>query len=98
MDTLVGQPTLAQTSGVQTIGAANPCVLYGLLVGSVGTSQAISLWTQTATVTGIPVVASLVGAANTYYQVNGYFKKGITYSIPMDSPSVTFFWNPYPTS
>lgn len=90
----IGSPTVATASGLQTLGAANPCVLGGILVGSVATSQAINLWTQTSVTTGIVVCSSLVLAANTYTPINGYFKKGITYAVSNDTVNVTFFWVP----
>ena len=91
-----GAPTRAVVSGVQTLGAANPCFLAGILVGSVATAQAINLWTQTATTTGIPVCSSLVIAANTYLPLNAYFQKGIVYAVSNDAVAATFFWQPAP--
>ena len=91
-----GAPTRVVASGLQTLGAANPCFLAGILVGSVATSQAINLWTQTSVTTGIPVCSSLVLAANTYTPLNAYFAKGITYAVSNDAVAVTFFWQPGP--
>ena len=90
----VGDPFRATASGVATIGAANPCNLVGILVGSVATSQAINLWTQTATLTGVVVCSSLVLAANTFTPIKGYFAKGITYAVSNDVVNLTFFWCP----
>ena len=89
-----GTPLRAVASGVATIGAANPCQLIGILVGSVATSQSIGLWTQTAVLTGVPVCNSLVLAANTYTPINAYFNKGITYAVSNDTVNLTLMWNP----
>ena len=89
-----GTPLRVTSSGVSTLGAANPVALLGIAVGSVATSQIVRLWTQTATITGVPIMGSLVLAANTFTRIPAYCSKGLTYSVSNDAVDLTIFWNP----
>jgi hypothetical protein len=92
----VGFAVRIAVSGIGTIGAGNPVNLLGIWVPSVQTSQVVRLWTQTgaAVLTGLPVVASSVLAANAFYRLPGYFPNGLTYSGSTDNVDLTFFWQP----
>ncbi len=91
-----GTFTQVTVSGLSTMGAGNPVALLGILVGSVATSQAVNLWTQTgaAVLTGLPVFGSMVLAANTFTRVPAYLSKGLTIAVSNDAVNLTLFWNP----
>ncbi len=92
----VGFATRVTVSGLGTIGAGNPVNLIGMWVPSVQTSQVVKLWSQTgnAVLTGLPIAASSVFAANTYIPFPAYFPLGLTYSGSTDNVDITFFWQP----
>ena len=90
----VGTGTRITASGA-TVLTSGPVALVGVFVAAVLTGQIVQLFTQTAaSIMGTPVVSTCTLAANTWYELPGYFPLGLTYVVTNEDIDLTLFWNP----